>query len=234
MVFTRPGEGAVTAAVPALRESRKIVTVLFVDVVDSTVLADTLDPEAYRALMSRYFDEATAVISRSGGFVEKFIGDAVMAVFGIPRLHEDDALRAVTAAVEIRARLAELNAEFQSKWGNAIQLRTGVETGDAVAATRGANELYVTGPTVNTAARLEQAAGPGEILVGDAAYRFVRDAVVAEAVGPLALKGKHDKVAAWKVLDVIPGAAGWARRMDARSPVISATRCRTALTWPAS
>jgi class 3 adenylate cyclase/tetratricopeptide (TPR) repeat protein len=213
MVISPPEDvGARTPVVPG---SRKIVTVLFVDMVDSTVLADELDAESFRALMEHYYEAAHDVVGRHGGYVEKFIGDAVMAVFGIPKLHEDDALRAVTAAVELRDRIDALNEEFLRVYGTAVAIRAGVESGEAVAGQRGRGELYVTGPTVNTAARLEQAASPGTVLIGEATYHLVRDAVVAGEPRVLALKGKRDDVTARAVQKVIPGAAGLKRRLNA-------------------
>jgi class 3 adenylate cyclase/tetratricopeptide (TPR) repeat protein len=196
------------------RGSRKIVTVLFADMVDSTALAEDLDAEAFRALMDRYFAAAEDAVARHGGYVEKFIGDAVMAVFGIPKLHEDDALRAVTAAVELRDRIRALAEEFTAAYGQTVVLRMGVESGEAVAGVRSESALYVTGPTVSTAARLEQAAPPGAILIGEATYDLVRDAVVAEQHGALALKGKRKMVTTWAVQSVIPGAAGLKRRLN--------------------
>jgi class 3 adenylate cyclase/tetratricopeptide (TPR) repeat protein len=212
-MVTSPSEDVRTQH-PAAHGSRKIVTALFVDMVDSTGLADELDPESFRALMERYDEAAHDVVARHGGQVEKFIGDAVMAVFGIPKLHEDDALRAVTAAVELRDWMNALNEEFRRAYGRTVAFRTGVESGEAVAGERGRGELYVTGPTVNTAARLEQAAAPGTILIGEATYHLVRDAV--EAAGPrmLKLKGKRDDIMAWEVQGVIPGAAGLRRRLN--------------------
>jgi class 3 adenylate cyclase/tetratricopeptide (TPR) repeat protein len=203
----------------ASRASRRIVTVLFIDVVDSTALGDALDPESFRGLMARYFDEAQQVIASHGGFVEKFIGDAVMAVFGIPKLHEDDALRAVTAALDVQARLRTLNEEFERAWGTTIAIRAGVETGEAMAVLHDPTETYVTGPAVNTAARLQQAATPNEVLVGHDAYQFVRDAVTAEDVGALDLKGKAEPVRAWRVSDVTRGVTGRTRRLD--SPMVN-------------
>jgi class 3 adenylate cyclase len=115
------------------RETRKTVTVVFCDVTGSTALGEKLDPESLRRVMGRYFDEMRIVVERHEGTVEKFIGDAVMAVFGIPMLHEDDALRAVRAAAEMRSRLEELNAELERDWGVRIRVRTGVNTGEVVA-----------------------------------------------------------------------------------------------------
>jgi class 3 adenylate cyclase/tetratricopeptide (TPR) repeat protein len=207
--------GLTTPKGPVAHGSRKIVTVLFVDMVDSTVLADDLDAESFRALMERYYEAAHDAVARHGGYVEKFIGDAVMAVFGIPKLHEEDALRAVTAAVELRDRIDALNEEFLRAYGRTVAIRSGVESGEAMASQRGWGELYVTGPTVQTAARLEQAAFPGTVLIGDATYHLVRDAVVVAEPMVLALKGKRGEVTAWAVQRVIPGAAGLRRRLNA-------------------
>ena len=194
---------------------RRTVTVLFADVSGSTALGERLDPESLRALMGRYFATMKGIVERHGGTVEKFIGDAVMAVFGIPTLHEDDALRAVRAAAEIRDTLAALNQELQDSRGLAIVFRTGVNTGEVVAGDPSAGQTLVTGDTVNTAARLEQAAQPGEILLGEATYRLVRDAVVAEPSEPIAAKGKAQPVPAYRLISVTPGAAGHVRRLDA-------------------
>jgi class 3 adenylate cyclase/tetratricopeptide (TPR) repeat protein len=199
-------------------EVRKTVTVLFSDVADSTPLGETLDPESTRAVMSRYFDAVQAVLKRHGGTVEKFIGDAVMAVFGVPVLHEDDALRAVRAAAEINGELARLNNELERTWGVTITNRTGVETGEVIAGDPGRGQPFVFGDAVNTAARLEQSAGSGQILIGETTHRLVHDAVVAEAMGPIEMKGKSKPVEAWQVLAVVPGAAGWNRRLD--SPLV--------------
>ena len=200
--------GAAAAVLPARHASRKIVTALFIDLVGSTGLADSLDVEAFRALMERYFTEAAAVITRHGGFLEKFIGDAVMAVFGVPELHEDDALRAVTAAVEVRSRLAALDDEFRAAWGTTIAVRAGVESGEAMVSGNSADDLRVSGPALNTAARLEQLARPGEVVVGQPASPLVRAAAVAAPLGALALRGKQRDVASWAVRQVICSAAG--------------------------
>ena len=171
-------------------EVRKTVTVLFCDITGSTSLGEQLDPESLRSLMSRFFEEMQAVLERHGGTVEKYIGDAVMAVFGIPAVHEDDALRAVRAAAEMRDALASLNKELERDRGVTIASRIGVNTGDVVAGDAAARQSLVTGDAVNVAARLEQAAAPGEILIGAPTMSLVRDAVVAEPVEPLTLKGK--------------------------------------------
>jgi class 3 adenylate cyclase/tetratricopeptide (TPR) repeat protein len=183
---------------PAAREQRKTVTVLFCDVTGSTRLGETLDPEALRALLARYFERMKAIVERHGGTVEKFIGDAVMAVFGVPVVHEDDALRGVRAAAEMRGAFPELG----------IQGRIGVTTGEVVT---GTEERLATGDAVNVAARLEQAAAPGEILIGEETLRLTRDAVVAEAVDPLPLRGKREAVAAYRLVSV-DGEVGVSRR----------------------
>jgi class 3 adenylate cyclase/tetratricopeptide (TPR) repeat protein len=210
------GTSLVAAPATAGPGVRKVVTVVFSDVQGSTSLGQELDPESLRQLMQRYFDEMRIVLERHGGTVEKFIGDAVMAVFGVPQLHEDDALRAVRAAVDMRKALAALNDEFERSWSVAVEVRTGVNTGEVIAGDPGAGHSFVVGEAVNLARRLEQAAGPGEILVGGATERLVRDGIVLEEAGSLGLKGLAEPVPAWRVLDVVPGAvAGWARRDDA-------------------
>src|SRR5579884_1409539 len=189
------------------RLMRKTVTVLFTDVVGSTARGEARDPEAVRALMGRYFARMSAVVERHGGTVEKYVGDAIMAVFGIPSAHEDDAMRAVRAAAEMRVALAELNARLDAP----LSVRTGVNTGEVVT---GDEQTLVTGDAVNVAARLEQAATPGEILVGETTYELVRDAVVAEQVGELELRGKARATGAWRVVAVVPDAPGRTRRFD--------------------
>ena len=168
--------------------------------------------------MSRYFEEMRSAIERHGGTVEKFIGDAVMAVFGVPTVHEDDALRAVRAASQMREILATLNAELERDFGARLQIRIGINTGEVVAGDPSAGETFVTGDTVNVAARFEQTAEPGEIVFGEETHRLVRDAVHVEPVEPLELKGKTDRVPAFRLLEVRPGAPAFARRLD--SPLV--------------
>jgi class 3 adenylate cyclase len=194
--------GAALAGPEAASETRKTVTVVFCDVTGSTALGERLDPEALRALLARYFERMRAVVERHGGTVEKFVGDAVMAVFGVPTLHEDDALRAVRAAVEMRDAFPALG----------IEGRIGVNTGEVVTGTA---ERLVTGDAVNVAARLEQAARPGEILVGAQTAALARDAVEVEELAPLELKGKSGGVPAFRLLGVAAGAPAVARRLDA-------------------
>ena len=172
------------------REQRKTVTVLFCDVTGSTALGESTDPETLRALLARYFERMRGIVESHGGTVEKFIGDAVMAVFGVPVAHEDDALRACRAAAEMRDALPELG----------IGGRIGVNTGEVVT---GTSERLATGDAVNVAARLEQAAVPGEVLIGEGTYELAREAVVAEPVEPLALKGKAEPVRAYRLIVLV-------------------------------
>ena len=201
--------GAVLGDASATGEHRKTVTVLFCDVTGSTALGERLDPESLRGVLARYFDLARLVVERHGGSVEKFIGDAVMAVFGIPVLHEDDALRAVRAASELRDGLAGLNEGLLRDYGTTLELRIGVNTGEVVT---GTEERLATGDAVNVTARLEQAAQPGEILLGAETWGLVRDAVVVDEVEPLELKGKATPVAAYRLVSVRTEAP--ARRLD--------------------
>jgi AAA ATPase domain/Adenylate and Guanylate cyclase catalytic domain len=170
-------------------------------------LGEELDPEALHGVMNRYFRELRAVIERHGGTVDKFIGDAVMAVFGIPRVREDDAVRAVRAAAEIRERLPGVSEEV----GVALSFRTAVNTGLVLA---GEGENLAIGDAVNVAARLEQAAAPGEIVLGEETWRLVRDAVRVEPLQPLSLKGKSVPVRAFRLVAVDPIAPGLARHLD--------------------
>jgi class 3 adenylate cyclase/tetratricopeptide (TPR) repeat protein len=214
--------GRPLAPAEAPREARKVVTVLFSDVTGSTGLGERLDPETMRRVMGRYFEEMKGALEAHGGTVEKFIGDAVMAVFGIPVLHEDDALRAVRAAMEMRDRLARLNSELERDRGVSILTRTGINTGEVVAGDPATGQTLVTGDAVNVAARLEQSAAPGEVLLGEATYRVLRDAVTAEPVPPMAVKGKEAPVAAYRLVDVHPGAEAIRRTLD--SPMVGRDR----------
>ncbi|WP_119302017.1 ATP-binding protein [Dongia deserti] len=215
---------AVTEARDPALDVRKTVTILFIDIVDSSRLSLALDPEALRNLLARYFDELSAVIRRHGGVVETYIGDAIMAVFGVPILHEDDALRAVRAAVEMRDTLAILNREFEAGWGVRLASRTGINTGEVIAGAQG--HLSVTGEAINVAKRLEEAAAANEILIGEPTYRLVRDAVVVEPSGQRALK--HGKtIHALVVVDVRTRVPGSVRRFD--SPFVGRVRERALL-----
>ena len=209
------GCGAPLAASGGGREVRKTVTVVFSDLVGSTPLGERLDPESLREVITRYYECAAEVLTRNGGTVAKFIGDAVMAVYGIPRLHEDDALHAVRGASELGSALEELNAELEAAWSVRLALRTGVNTGEVVVSDAVHGQDVVVGDAVNVAARLEQAAGPGEVLIGERTWQLVRDAVTVEPVAPLVLKGKGDPVAGFRLLSVRPDVTGHARHLDA-------------------
>lgn len=206
------GCGAALGPAPASRVRRKTVTVLFCDVTGSTALGERLDPESFRQVMRRYFETARQVIEHHGGTVEKFIGDAVMAVFGVPVLHEDDALRAVRAAAEMREELSLLNVGLEADFGTAVSVRIGVNTGQVVV---GTEERLATGDAVNLAARLEQAAAPGEIIMGPQSWRLIRDMVTAEPLEPLRLKGKSQPVVAYRLLQARDAAHAGMRRAGA-------------------
>jgi class 3 adenylate cyclase/tetratricopeptide (TPR) repeat protein len=193
---------------------RKTVTVVFADVAGSTGLGERFDPESVRRIMVRYFDEMRGVVERHGGTVEKFIGDAVMAVFGVPRVHEDDALRAVRAAVEMRERLTALNRELERAWGVRLEMRIGVNTGEVVAGDPVGSPSLAVGDAVNVAARLQQAAEPGDILIGEATCRLVRDAVELDDPEELRLRGRAAPSGACRLRAVRPGVPGRARRLD--------------------
>jgi predicted ATPase/class 3 adenylate cyclase len=199
-----------------------MVTVVFVDMADSTRLGARLDPEPLRQLMLRYFEAVSDVVRRHGGTVEKFIGDAVMAVFGVPAVHEDDALRALRAALEVQEQIEKLNGELEQKHGMRIQIRIGVNSGEVIAGTGTGENTLVTGDAVNVAARLQQAASPGDILIGDVTHRLARDAVVVEKVDTLSVRGKKDPVVTWRLVSVIEGALSFSRRFDA--PFVGRTR----------
>jgi class 3 adenylate cyclase/tetratricopeptide (TPR) repeat protein len=182
------------------QEVRKTVTIVFSDLKGSTALGETLDPESLREVMSEYFREMRAALERHGGRVEKYIGDAIMAVFGLPKAHEDDALRAVRAAAAMREALAQLNVELERRWGVQLVNRTGVNTGEVIAADAADAQRLVTGDAVNVAARLEQAAPACDVLIGEPTYRLVRDSVDVEPVEPLELKGKLERVNAYRLI----------------------------------
>jgi len=197
------------------RETRRTVTLLFADVSGSTAFGERLDPESLRGVMNRYFALMQQAVVAHGGTVEKFVGDAVMSVFGLPQLHEDDALRAVRAAGQAREALTELNEELERSLGLTLSVRMGLNTGEVMAGDAGAGQGFVTGDAVNTAARLEQAAPSGEILLGASTYQLVRDAVEVAAIEPLVAKGKAEPLPAYRLLGITPGAVGRLRQLDA-------------------
>ena len=201
-------------AVPA-RETRKTVTVLFTDVTGSTALGERLDPESLRDVMGRYFASMREVIERHGGTVEKYIGDAVMAVFGVPVAHDEDALRAVRAGAEMRDALERLNGALRAERGVTLEARTGINTGPVVVGPGGPGEAIVVGDAVNVAARLQAVAAPGEIVIGGTTHALVRDAVDVGQPESIELKGKAEPVVAYRLHHVTPGAEGHRRRLDA-------------------
>ena len=194
--------------------ARKTVTVVFSDIANFTPLGEALDPEVMRTVMEQYYAVVRRELERHGGTVEKFIGDAAMAVFGIPTVHDDDALRAVRAAVDLRTALGGLNQELEETHGVRLAIRTGVNTGEVVAGDPTDRQSFATGAAVATAQRLEAAARSGEILLGDSTYRLVSNAVLVEPMEPLELKGKAEPVRAWRLLGVVEGAPPFPRRLD--------------------
>jgi class 3 adenylate cyclase len=195
-----------TSLEPAGRHERRVVTILFADMKGSTEIGERLDAEAVRSVLTRFYAASRAVLERHGGTVEKFIGDAVKAVYGVPRSREDDPLRAVRAAADLRDAVARMNAELRDRVGVEIQIRTGVNTGEVVAGDTWVDASFVAGDAVNVTARLEAAAPPGEVLLGELTYRAVREFVEVEAVEPLTLKGKAEPVPAYRLVRVLaPG-----------------------------
>jgi class 3 adenylate cyclase/tetratricopeptide (TPR) repeat protein len=219
-----PACGASVSAAPAVAERRKVVTVVFADVVGSTALGERVDPETLRWAMQRWFDRMAATIERHGGTVENYIGDAVMAVFGVPTSHEDDALRAVRAAAEMRAAVAVLRVELRRERNLDFDVRIGVNTGEAVTGSTATGGLFTAGDIVNVAARLEQSARPGDILLGRDTFHLVRHAVDAEPVVPLSLKGKAAAVEAFRLESVAADAP--VRPQRPRPPLVDRERER--------
>jgi class 3 adenylate cyclase len=179
-----------------MTEERKLVSLLFADVVDSTALGAQHDPELVRGVMARYFGRMKEIAETHGGTVEKFIGDAVMVVFGVPRLHEDDAERAVRAALAMRDAVTELNRGLRI----ALALRIGVNSGEVVAGVGDDRQFLVTGDAVNVAARLQQGADPDEVVVGALTERLTRDAIEYQPREPITAKGKTEPVPAFRAL----------------------------------
>jgi class 3 adenylate cyclase/tetratricopeptide (TPR) repeat protein len=191
--------GAALGSGAGHRESRKTVSIVFLDIVGSTALAERLDPEPLRQIMDRYFATCAASVTAHGGVVEKFIGDAVLAVFGATVAHEDDAVQAVKTAADSLDRLGELNAELAASYQVKLEARCGICTGEVVVVTTPGGDFRVVGDAVNTASRLQTAAGPGEILLSADTATMVRSQVGIESVAALALKGKAQPVPAWRV-----------------------------------
>src|SRR5689334_989849 len=183
-----------------MAEERRLVTVLFADVVGSTALGEALDPEDVRALLGRLYAIATEAVERHGGRVEKFIGDAIMAVFGVPVAHDDDPARALSAAIELRDRV-----KADERLGIRVPIRLGVNGGEVIASRDLDARVLVTGDPVNTAARLQSAADPWSILVGERTVRAVRDRFQFGPRVEIEAKGKSAPIAAHELIGVAAG-----------------------------
>lgn len=188
------------------RESRRTVTIVFAMPKVHSLSGEAPGPETMRDVMSRYFEGMRIALERHGGTVEKFIGDAVMAVFGLPVRHEDDAVRAIRAAADMQAALESLNPGFRADAGLELSNHIGVNSGEVIAGDATTAQRMVTGDAVNTAARLEQAAGGGEVVLGDLTYRLARDKIEVEFMAPLNLKGKAEPVPAYRLVSVATNA----------------------------
>src|SRR5215210_6425556 len=184
---------------------RKLATVLFVDLVGSTSFVVAQDPEIVRRRVTQFFARVSHCIESHGGKVEKFAGDAVMAAFGIPRAHEDDAERAIRAALAVRDTVHELE----------LEARMGVESGEVV--TEDGDSTFATGEAVNIAARLQQSAKPGEILVGPNTYRLTLDRIQVEDAGPVHVRGRDDPLWSWRAVGAVDGAA---RALSLEAPLV--------------
>ena len=189
--------------------ARKVVTIVFADLIGSTALHERLDAESARRLMDRYYRVLHAAVEAHGGTVVKLLGDGVMAAFGVPRVAEDDAVRAVRAAAAMQSAFRELRDRERALVGD-LGLRVAVNTGEVVVS---ADQTDVVGDPVNVAARLQQEAGDGDVLVGEATRRLVGDQVTLAPVGALSLRGRTETVAAYRVasLERPAGASCWSR-----------------------
>jgi len=199
------GCGTALAEAEPRRKERKYATALFADLVGSTALAEREDPEVVQSVVGRTFDRLSEEIARYEGLLEKFMGDAVLAVFGVPRAHEDDAERAVRAALEMHAVLSELNRGFAAEGKPTLEMRIGIEAGEVlvdVERASGPRDRMLTGDAVNTAARLQSAADPGAIVVGPGVYASTKDVIEYREIAPLTLKGKAEPVPAWRALRI--------------------------------
>jgi class 3 adenylate cyclase len=205
-------ERGAEAAPAGAREVRKTVSVVVAELI---ALGRRLDPEALRRPMSRALERVAGVLERHGGRIEQARTDAVIAVFGIPAVHEDDPLRAVRAAFELREALSALNEELEQEWRIRVAPRTAVNTGEVVASDTGAGDGVVAGDAVHVAARIQQGVDLDEILISDSTKRLVAHSVRVEAAEPLRVKGTTEPLAAWRLVDLIPGAPAIERRLEA-------------------
>jgi class 3 adenylate cyclase/tetratricopeptide (TPR) repeat protein len=195
----RPGP---LEAKPALPEERRQVTVVFADLSGYTAVAERMDPEAVKSLVERCLRRLGDEVERYGGTVDKYIGDNVMAIFGAPVAHEDDAERAVRAALGMQDAMSDINAGLDETHGVTFALRVGVNTGEVLAGAVG-RDYTVIGDTVNVAARLQTVGRPGSVTVGERTYRATRHAVEFRPLEPLELKGRADRVTAWEAVGVV-------------------------------
>ena len=224
-VVDRPSEQATLPIppVPRSRDTRRTVTTLIADLRGSTLAGEPLDPESARVPLDRCFQLLRPVLERHGGTVEQVVGDAVLAVFGMPLIHEDDALRAVRAAFEMRGALAALSGRLETELGVRMTMRVGVNTGEVVASGTG-SAGPVTGDAVNVAARLQQAAGSGEILLGEGTHKLVRWAIDAEPIGAIDRRRRSRPTRGFRLLAITPGLTGHEQRFD--SPLVGRERER--------
>ncbi|HEX3212758.1 MAG TPA: BTAD domain-containing putative transcriptional regulator, partial [Actinomycetota bacterium] len=213
--MTFPSIPGTAAAEPWLSGERRTVTVMFVDLAVSHGVGDGADPEARWRIVARSVDRAVGVLRSHGATVEELVGDVLVGLFGVPTVHEDDALRAARAAVELRVALEALNDEVELERGIRFPIRAGVETGEVVVPTHGSRHATASGDTVNVAARLQRAAGEGEILVGEGTWRVLRDAAVLEAVEKPGPDKRGESPAAWRLVELVPGIPPVTRRFDA-------------------
>ncbi len=213
---TAGGTSGETAAAAAVATERRLVSVLFADLVGFTTLADDRDPEAVREFLGRYFDVARDVVERYGGTVEKFIGDAVMAVWGTPIAREDDAERAVRAALDLVAAVPGLGLPGEDR----PAARAAVLTGEAAAVVGARGQGMVAGDLVNTASRLQAAARPGTVLVGEATRRAAGESIAFEDAGEQILRGKATPVPAWRAVRVVAGRLGAGRSSRVEPPFV--------------
>src|SRR4051812_21990081 len=214
---------------PVRAPARKTVTVMFTDVSGFTALGERLDPESLQQLMTRFFPAMRAVVARHGGTVEKLIGDEIMALFGVPVLHEDDALRAARAALEMQEALDALNDEIAEQWDVRLETHTGINTGE-VMVDHSTAEPATYGDAVNVAKRLEDAAAPGEILVGRVTGRLLDGAAALTPLPELRLKGKSAPVAAWR----LTASARTGGAAPAAPPIWWAATASSPGSWPRS
>jgi class 3 adenylate cyclase len=201
---------------PEPTAERRLVSVLFADLVGFTTLSESRDAEVVRDLLARYFEAATQVIGAYGGTVEKFIGDAVMAVWGAPTAHEDDAERAVRAALDVVEAVRAMGGEL----GADLSARAGVLTGEAAVTLGATNQGMVAGDLVNTASRLQSVAPPGAVLVGEATYQAANSAITFEPAGQQVLKGKTAPVPAYRALRVVARRGGAGRSEHLEAPFV--------------